>query len=548
MAVATLRAENAGADCTSCHDQQTKLAQSAHAALTCDTCHDSHEKYPHPAGAAKPACATCHQEQAGEHAKGVHGQELAKGNAAAPDCGVCHGSAHEMQKPRSQAFRAAVPDTCGMCHTQIAKEYLSSVHGKALTDGVSQAPLCTDCHGEHSILRHTSASSPVNAANVRETCGGCHGNVQLAKRFGFPADRLVSFDASFHGLAAKAGSQSVANCASCHGVHNILPSSDAKSMVNARNLPATCGRCHPGAGSRFAITSVHMVEGRAEPAAVRWVRQFYLLVIPLVIGLMILHNAGDWLRKFVRLRLARSGAAPATSNGRPQVRMLAFERVQHALLVVSFFILVWTGFALKYPDHWWAKPLLQWETAKSMRGFIHRVAAVMFVAVSVMHLVSLFVSSRLRRHWLEMWPGLSDVTEAGGNFAYNLGLGSRKPGRSSHSYIEKAEYWAVVWGAVVMIATGLMLWANTFALKWLPKEWLDVATSVHFYEAVLATLAIVIWHLYSVILDPDVYPMDTAWLTGFSVKHREPVSSPRMPAETARTAETAPAEDTAAVQ
>jgi cytochrome b subunit of formate dehydrogenase len=291
-----------------------------------------------------------------------------------------------------------------------------------------------------------------------------------------------------------------------------------------------------------------MVEGRAEPAAVRWVRQFYLLVIPLVIGLMILHNAGDWLRKFARLRLAPSGAAPVISNGRPQVRMLPFERVQHALLVVSFFILVWTGFALKYPEHWWAKPLLQWETAKSMRGLVHRIAAVMFVAVSVMHLVSLFVSSRLRRHWLEMWPGLSDVTEAGASFAYNLGLGSRKPGRSSHSYIEKAEYWAVVWGAVVMIATGLMLWANTFALKWLPKAWLDVATSVHFYEAVLATLAIVIWHLYSVILDPDVYPMDTAWLTGFSVKHREPVSSPSMPAETARTAETAPEEDAAAVQ
>jgi cytochrome b subunit of formate dehydrogenase len=71
-----------------------------------------------------------------------------------------------------------------------------------------------------------------------------------------------------------------------------------------------------------------------------------------------------------------------------------------------------------------------------------------------------------------------------------------------------------------MIITGLMLWATGFMLAWFPKSWLDVATAVHFYEAVLATLAIVVWHLYSVIFDPEVYPMDTAWLTGLTVKKR----------------------------
>jgi hypothetical protein len=75
----------------------------------------------------------------------------------------------------------------------------------------------------------------------------------------------------------------------------------------------------------------------------------------------------------------------------------------------------------------------------------------------------------------------------------------------------------VVWGAIVMIGTGLMLWANNLAMKFLPKLWLDAATSVHFYEAVLATLAIVVWHLYSVIFDPDVYPLNTAFLTGDKV-------------------------------
>ncbi|HEY2017148.1 MAG TPA: cytochrome b/b6 domain-containing protein, partial [Bryobacteraceae bacterium] len=361
----------------------------------------------------------------------------------------------------------------------------------------------------------------VNAAHIRDTCGSCHGDVRLSRKFGLPSDRIVSFDSSFHGLAAKSGSETVANCASCHGVHNILPSSDPKSMINAKNLPKTCGQCHAGAGTRFAISQVHVAEGGSEPAALRWVRQFYLLLIPVTIGLMLLHNGGDWLRKLLRLRFAARTSRTPVSAAHAEIRMLPFERVQHAVLVTSFLTLVWTGFALKYPDQAWARPLLLLEGAHSIRSLIHRIAAVIFIAVSVTHLISLIVSRKLRNHWKEMLPNVNDPREALSNFGYNLGLGANPPGRSAHSYVEKAEYWAVVWGAVVMAASGLLLWANNLVLRLLPKTWLDVATSVHFYEAVLATLAIVVWHFYSVIFDPDVYPLNTAFLTGSTVKKQE---------------------------
>ncbi len=371
----------ADTNCSSCHDQGQKLAKSAHAALDCTSCHDNHEKYPHPAGIAKPACTSCHESQAGDYARGVHGQAVKNGNAGAPDCAVCHGSAHELLPPKSAQFRTNVPETCGMCHTEVVAQFKNSVHGQALARGVTQAPLCTDCHGEHSILPHTNAASPVSAGNIRETCGSCHGDVRLSRKFGLPADRLVSFDASFHGLAARAGSQTVANCASCHGVHNILPSSDSRSTINAKNLPTTCGHCHPGAGQRFRIGPVHVTEARGESASLRWVRQVYLLLIPLVIGLMLLHNCGDWLRKLIRLRRRPlRPAAPEEVAGRPNVRMLPFERIQHALLVVSFATLVWTGFALKYSDQWWSRPMLFWEGPLSLRGVIHRVAAIVFLA------------------------------------------------------------------------------------------------------------------------------------------------------------------------
>ena len=82
------------------------------------------------------------------------------------------------------------------------------------------------------------------------------------------------------------------------------------------------------------------------------------------------------------------------------------------------------------------------------------------------------------------------------------------------NYAEKAEYWALVWGMFVMAGTGGMLWAKVFVGDLLPRWWLDIATAIHFYEAVLATLAIVVWHFYQVFLDPDTYPMNWAWWDG----------------------------------
>ena len=226
--------------CAQCHGEQTKLAASAHSGVECVACHPGHEKHPHSA-AAPPACASCHSSVAGDWARSVHGRASRAGNAGAPACDTCHGKAHEAARARAQEFRKAVPDTCGMCHTEIAGQFRSSVHGKAVARGITQAPVCTDCHGEHSIEKPTSQASLVHPSHIRETCANCHGNVRLSRKFGLPADRIVSFDASYHGLATKAGSQTVASCASCHGFHNILASTDPNSTIHPKT-------CRPPAG------------------------------------------------------------------------------------------------------------------------------------------------------------------------------------------------------------------------------------------------------------------------------------------------------------
>ena len=102
---------------------------------------------------------------------------------------------------------------------------------------------------------------------------------------------------------------------------------------------------------------------------------------------------------------------------------------------------------------------------------------------------------------------------------YNLGLRPEKPRFGRFSYIEKAEYWALIWGTVLMGATGVILWFENASMGLFTKLGFDIARTVHFYEAILATLAILVWHIYFVIFNPDVYPMNLAWLTGRVSEH-----------------------------
>ena len=195
-------------------------------------------------------------------------------------------------------------------------------------------------------------------------------------------------------------------------------------------------------------------------------------------------------------------------------------RQTHLLLMSSFMVLVYTGFALKYPESWWAAPLLAWESTFGLRGWIHRVAGVALLFAGVVHVLHLALDRQARACILEMWPAWEDVHELKERVLYYLGRRPTPPEAPWLGYGEKAEYLAVVWGTLLMGVTGVMLWLESLVLRWLPSWTLDMATAIHYYEAILATLAIVVWHFYAVIFDPSVYPMDPAWLNGQSAPGR----------------------------
>ena len=98
--------------------------------------------------------------------------------------------------------------------------------------------------------------------------------------------------------------------------------------------------------------------------------------------------------------------------------------------------------------------------------------------------------------------------------AFNLGQRRERPRFSRFSYVERGEYWAVIWGTVIMLATGLLLWFDNLAVRFVSKDVLDVVLVIHFYEAVLAALAIAVWHSYATIFNPEVYPGNPAWIHG----------------------------------
>jgi cytochrome b subunit of formate dehydrogenase len=399
--------------------------------------------------------------------------------------------------------------TCGKCHENVKQTYLRSVHGTAALEGKRESPVCTDCHGEHSITAVKLAASKVFPSHIPGTCGQCHGAEYIATRYDLPRRVVETYMDSFHGLALRAGGLSVANCASCHGAHDILPPTDPRSSVNKANLAQTCGKCHPNIGTRLTTTwiRIHAPPGAAEgkPWIVNLVVRLYIIFIVGVIGAMVLHNALDYFAKLrAHFRLTR------TVGG--EIRFSRLARAQHITLLVLFALLTYTGFVHKFPEAWWSWPFRTIPEGNAIRALIHRISGLLFIGLMIAHGVGMLATQGGRSELRELMLRRKDWTDFWATVAFNLGRRNSLPQRARFNYVEKSEYWALLWGAGIMSLTGVMLMATELVLRWLPKVVLDLAQVIHYYEAVLAALAILVWHFYAVIFDPHEYPMNPAWL------------------------------------
>lgn len=536
----TAKGGAANAECTDCHGSHAMLgpknpASSVHPSRLAETCGSCHAK-------GKPAAGRPNAKQLSFEAytQSIHYRALTKGGLlVAATCVSCHGS-HDMRSAGDEASRVNrwnIPNTCSECHRGIFTEYTEGVHGQALARRSAETPVCTDCHGEHGIRAKGDPASRVYATTIsKSTCPQCHSAARINDKYGLATGQAETYRESFHGLADQFGETKVANCASCHGAHRILDSKDPRSTINPANLPVTCGKCHPGATANFAKGGMHRPMVKREAALKTIVRSFYIAMIVGTIGLMLLHNVLDYLatmREYYR----------ATRDKRRHLRFKVNERRQHFLLVLSFAILVFTGFALQYPDAFWVKPLIDSELSFLVRGWTHRGAALVFVALCVYHFFYLVATERGREQWKAMMPKMQDLRDLGHQMLYYVALRKHRGHFGRFSYVEKSEYFALIWGSLVMVATGFVLWFEDGALTWLPKWGWDLAELVHLYEAWLATLAILAWHLYHVAFKPGghraTFAMITGELTEEEMRHEHPAeleqlrATPSVPAEEA---------------
>ncbi len=210
------------------------------------------------------------------------------------------------------------------------------------------------------------------------------------------------------------------------------------------------------------------------------------------------------------------GAAAPANQEAPEwfVRFNPGQRIEHVVLMVTFTVLSVTGLAQRfYPGGWAEWLILNMGGIDNVR-LVHRGFALLFVLSAIYHFGYLGYSLLTHRGKASMVPTLKDFRDVVAVVRYSFGLTSSHPEFGRFDYRQKFEYWGLMFGSFVIIVTGFLLAFPVAATRFLPGQVIAAAVQFHGYEATLAVLTIIIWHLYDVILKPGIFPADTSIFTG----------------------------------
>lgn len=283
-----------------------QLKESIHSpiGIECEACHTEITTYPHPdleydskrelARAYYLSCRKCHKDNYDKTLDSMHAEMAEAGNLDAPICTDCHG-AHYVKPPDQP--RSLISSTCGHCHTSINDTYQQSIHGSELIEEDNpDVPVCTDCHGVHNIQDPRTALFHIESP---ELCAHCHTDEELMSKYGLTSDVYNIYKLSWHGVDVsvyKAKWPTIwhesAVCIDCHGIHDILSTSNPNSSVHPNNLLQTCQKCHPDVGPNWtdAWTGHHEVSLERTPF-VFYTKTFYDIFMPaalLISGLYVI--------------------------------------------------------------------------------------------------------------------------------------------------------------------------------------------------------------------------------------------------------------------
>ncbi len=519
---------------------------------TCSTCHGGHDILPPRDRNSKTypmnivaTCAGCHSqhatnssvEQGGEalvsaYLESVHGKLVTEGGlVVAATCADCHGfhEVHPATDERSPVHRDQVPTTCGRCHVGISETFATSVHAKVRVSGEENSqkvPVCTDCHTAHSITRTNVSSFMLDIVNE---CGDCHNDPAMSgsRRATF----YETYRDSYHGQVTQLGSTRPARCSDCHGAHDILPISDPNSALHGEHRVQVCAKCHESATPSFAMFDPHADYRDADRyPLLHGVWLYFLIVISAAFGFFGLHSLLWFLRMVIERR--RNGPRPVLHKGVAIRRFTRINRVNHVLVIISFFGLTFTGIPLFFSDRPWAGTLARVFGGVDAAGTWHRFFAIMLMFNFVLHVIGVLragreVAQQARTTplgptrtvlgWLfgphSLFPRWKDVKDCVGMFRWFI-TGRGKPAFGRWTYWEKFDYWAEIVGTFIIGGSGLLLWFPETAAHVLPGWAFNIAMVVHGYEALLAVGFIFTIHFFNAHLRLEKFPVDDVIFTG----------------------------------
>ncbi len=196
------------------------------------------------------------------------------------------------------------------------------------------------------------------------------------------------------------------------------------------------------------------------------------------------------------------------------VRFSPWARVQHAAIIVLFGLLLLTGMPQKWPTAGLSVWLVDAMGGIFAARWLHRAVGVVFSGLVVAHLVVVIGGLLSRRMKPTMFLGRKDFSDAIRNLKYYAGYVETPPQFGRFDYRQKFEYWGLIFGSIVMVATGFILIYPIQTANLLPAELIPAAKVMHSYEALFAFLIVLVWHIVGAHLAPESFPMDTSIFTG----------------------------------
>jgi cytochrome b subunit of formate dehydrogenase len=525
-------------DCSICHAAVVNqyresthgqlYAQGSPDAPTCGDCHSYHgtldksdSNSPTFSRNVPALCARCHRsgQKAAVRYRGkqnnivenymesIHGRGLLEsGLTVTANCADCHTAHRELpsRDPRSSVNRNNVPHTCSRCHRGIYELFTASVHSPEVTHTAKELPVCSECHSAHTIERTDLADFRLH---IMDQCGRCHEKI------------TASYFETFHGKVSKLGYLATAKCYDCHGAHDILPVTNPHSRLSRNNIVKTCAKCHASSHRQFAGYLTHATHH--DPKRYPFLFFTFWGMTSLLVVTLVVSGAHTilWLPRSFEYSKSMQDSH-SKSEGIYVRRFDRLHRNLHLMVISSFLGLALTGMILKFSYASWARVLARLLGGFQAAGLIHRFCALLTFTYFGLHLWELF--RRRKRSGLSwrafvtgpdsMLFNLRDWHEFVASLKWFLRRGAR-PEYGRWTYWEKFDYFAVFWGVVVIGTTGLLLWFPTFFTHFMPGWMVNVATTIHSDEALLAVCFIFSVHFFNTHFRPEKFPIDTVIFT-----------------------------------